>query len=481
MVNQSHARGGLPQSNHTDIWQRALQLLRDTLEGKVYETYLQDTHALEIRGGILHIGVPKPINLQTLKSTYHGRIQEAVRHSAQRPMEIEYRVAAKPEPTPIGLGRDDGSSMFSSSRGGQGKRSTVGEGERYFPVLRRDTTFERFIVGEANRIAHAGAMRVAHQPGDDMNPLFVHAPTGQGKTHLLEAIAHHTMHGYRVVYVNAEDYIRGFVDSAIHGSRAEFQDRFENAEILIVDDIQKLKRADGTQEEFFNLFNALISRDRQIVIASDVPPRRLENLMARLVTRFESGFVVRIDDADPTLCQAILERCAREYGVELDPETVQAIVERANGTVRSLLGAWKTVRLHAELEGVAITRTFVEQALAAHAPPETPRKAVQFRDILQAVSDVSGVSAATILGSEGKRLRTRQVTRPRHLVFYLSYTYLKVSYTDIAKLFGGMDHTSVMNGVLRVTNAIAGDGDDPGERWWRQSAAEVISRLGLVE
>ncbi len=475
MASPAPERRDRPQSDHAAIWRRALQQLQDALEANVIKTYFKGTHAIEIRGGTFFVGVANPINRQTLLERYHQQVQQAVHDAAGRPLEIEFRVAPMPQQDQISpdlAPADQPSSRMPliGSRNRQAGRA------RHYPVLSPNTTFERFIVGNSNQIAHAAAERVAAQPGRDMNPLFIHAPSGQGKTHLLEAIGHRVIHDYRLAYVNAEKYLRGFVDSVRFGTRPEFQEAFESAEILIVDDIEKIRSAEQAQEEFFNVFNELQRDGRQIVIASDMHPRRLMGLSDRLVTRFESGFVTKIDAADPALCRALLERCSREQQLTLNPDAAEAIAERSGGSVRTLLGRWNTVRVQAEIEREPISRALVERVLSEHETRPQRPQVLQIAELMAVVSDVTGVSPQQLIGTR----RTRDVTRPRHVIFYLAKQHLDKPLTQVGAEVGGRDHSTVINGHRKVEEALQREHPSPADRWFRQTVAEVRTRLGLV-
>lgn len=475
MPSPAPDRRDRPQSDHAAIWRRALRLLQDALEPNVIKTYFKGTHAIEIRGGTFFVGVANPINRQTLLERYHQQVHQAVREAAGRPLDIDFRVAPMPQQEQV---RADLAPADQDSSGMPllGSRSRQSGRTRYYPVLSPHTTFERFIVGNSNQIAHAAAERVAAQPGGDMNPLFIHAPSGQGKTHLLEAIGHRVIHDYRLAYVNAENYLRGFIASVRFGSRPEFQEAFESAEILIVDDIEKIRSAEQAQEEFFNVFNELQRDGRQIVIASDMHPRRLMGLSDRLVTRFESGFVTKIDAADRALCRALLDRCSREQQVTLNPDAAEAIVDRSAGSVRTLLGGWNTVRVQAEIERVPITRALVERSLSEHETRPQRPQVLQIAELMAAVSEVTGVSPQQLIGTR----RTRDVTRPRHVIFYLAKEHLDKPLTQVGAEVGGRDHSTVINGHRKVTEALQRQDPSPADRWFRQTVAEVRTRLGLV-
>ena len=467
---------GLHSGSHSDpyaIWQRAREILRASLDRETFATWFADIHAIEIRGGVLHVGAPSVIKLQTLRGSYYPQLAAAVREAAGRPIEIELRVAQQPEPAAAALEPRERADAGAETSPG---RSHPVQPARSRPVLKETATFDRFVQGASNQIAVAAARRVASHPGRDANPLFIYSASGLGKTHLLHAIAHRTLQERYTVLVDAEQYVRQFVASVGAGERAAFQEKYESAEVLIVDDIQKIAGKTQTQDEFFNVFNALHHLDRQIVIASDVPPRRLSGLSERLVTRFAGGLVVEINPPDLELRIAILQRTLRDddRGPALDEQSVQLIAERGGVDVRTLLGALKRVRMTAEFERTAVTPAFVLRALSDHAA-EAPRKTnLTVADLIAAAADVTGV-APDLFTSARKDQRT---ARARQIVMYLAATETELSLSVIGEALGGRDHSTVLHGRNKVTTQLGNPGG-PNAQWWIQRVSEIRSRLHL--
>ena len=477
MVDPQHARYEAQRPDHAAIWRRALERLRDAVDRQTFQTYFADTHAIEVRGGVLHIGVPQPINAQTLRANYYTHIGHAVRSEAGRPMEIELRVAPRPETTPSGRSATSADGphpqLHPSQRGEREETPAEQRARRTRPSLNPNHTFERFIVGNANAIAAAAAESAANFQDRDFNPLFIYAASGQGKTHLLEAVAHRTQDQHSTAYIDAERYVREFVASVVDGGRAKFQERYESSDVLIVDDIQKLGDKTGTQDEFFNLFNAVHRRGGQIVLASDVHPRLLASMAERLVTRFQSGFVCKIEDPDAVLCLAILTRASRDDGVQLDDDTARAIVERADGNVRSLLGAWRTVRLHAKLDGVPVDEHLARRVLAEHPPKTDARQRPTAQQVMVVVAAVTGVSPEMLRG----RRRDARTSRARHVLMHELDQHTDMKLQEIGQLLDGRDHSTVINGRDAVRKGLEAGGRAPEGAWFTRTIAEVRSRL----
>ena len=468
MVTRSARSLNDPHSDPRAIWQRTLELLRDSLDRETYETWFADTHAIEIRGGVLHVGVPTVIKLETLRGSYYPQLASAVRQAAGRSMEIELRVATRPEPVTQALDIPDADSPPLSERG------LPIQPARSRPSVLNQATFERFVEGTSNQIAVTASRRVAYHPGEDTNPLFIYANSGLGKTHLLHAIAHVTMQSHYTVLVDTESYVRQFVNSVGAGERAAFQQKYESAEVLIIDDVQKLGGKVQTQDEFFNVFNALHHRGRQIVIASDLPPRLLTGLGERLVTRFEGGLVVEINPPDLELRMAILQRKIRDWQLDIDESTIVMIAERGGTNVRSLLGALQRVRVFAESDRAPVTPGVVLRALAGHVPEEARKAKPTVAELIAAASDLTGVAPELFTAPR----KDRRTARARQLVMYLACHHTDLSLNAIGEALGGRDHSTVLHGRDKVEGLLARSGDAESQ-WWVQQISEIRSRLHL--
>ena len=469
MVTRSARSFGDPHSDHRAVWQRALQILRDSLDRETFDTWFADTHAIEIRGGVLHVGVPTVIKLETLRGSYYRQLAMAVRQASGRSMEIELRVAASPEPLPQALDLPTADERPLSA-----ERSLPIQPARSRPAVLNQATFERFVEGTSNQIAVTASRRVAFHPGEDTNPLFIYANSGLGKTHLLHAIAHVTMQSHYTVLADTESYVRQFVNSVGAGERAAFQEKYESAEVLIVDDVQKLGGKVQTQDEFYNVFNALHQRGRQIVIASDLPPRLLTGLSERLVTRFEGGLVVEINPPDLELRIAILQRKIRDWDMVVDEPTIHMIADRGGTNVRSLLGGLQRVRVFAESERSPVTPGVVMRALAGHVQEELRKAKPTVPELIAAASDITGVAPELFTAVR----KDRRTARARQLVMYLACHHTDLSLNAIGEALGGRDHSTVLHGRDKVERLLANSSDAEAQ-WWIQQVSEIRSRLHL--
>lgn len=461
-----------------ETWRRALEQLRDALPTNTFETWFEGTRPIEYRGGTLRIGVEKAITREMLLANYFTAIKAAVSEAAGRTVEIEFAVLGpsdRTEPAPEG---SEPESPIDAPEG-EPARAVEAAVPRTRPVLEDSNTLDNFVVGNSNRIAHAAAVRVAETPGEGNNPLFLYSESGLGKTHLLEGIAHVTSQRLHTIYITAENYLREYVAAIKAGGdhRARFQERYESADVLLVDDIQMLAGKEGTQEEFFNLFNALHVAKRQIVVSSDMPPERMPELPERLVTRFQGGLIAEIEKPNLELRMAILAEKSRKEGLGLEEPVLQLIAERAAHNVRELRGALTRVKLFAKVERAEITLELAQQALENRQFMRAERKTPRTEEIIATTATVTQMPIEVFAA----RRKDKRAAQARHIAMYVIREHLGLPYKEIGMLFGGRDHSTVLHGWEKVRDILAAEPSDLDsvDKETPRMLAEVRAQLGL--
>jgi chromosomal replication initiator protein len=331
-------------------------------------------------------------------------------------------------------------------------------------------TFEQFVIGEGNRFAHAAALAVAELPAQAYNPLFLHGPPGLGKTHLLHAVGNYVARygsGLDVRYATIEEFTSEFVDSIRRGRTGAFKERFRNADVVLIDDVQFLAGRTKTREEFFHTFNALLDSGRQLVISSDRSPEELPDLEARLAERFRAGLVVGLDPPPAPVRRAILAKRARIDGVEVSPEVLREIAERVDSSIRALEGALIRVVAYASLKDEPATPALVRHVLHRLGQDRKP-DACGLSEIIDATAQEFGVARAALLA----RGRQRGVAQARQVAMYLARELTTHNFSEIGRGIGGRDHTTVLHAVNRVSGALESDPDV------RDSVDNLRRRLG---
>ncbi|MDX1991322.1 MAG: chromosomal replication initiator protein DnaA [bacterium] len=318
--------------------------------------------------------------------------------------------------------------------------------------------FDRFVVNGSNRLAYEAARAVAENPAKYYNPLLLYGSVGLGKTHLLHAIAHTCRaHGLRVIYVPSEAFTNDLVDSIRHKTTAMFRERYRSVDVLLVDDVQFMAGKESTQEEFFHTFNALYTFNKQIVLVSDRPPRELNSLEDRLRSRFEGGLAVDVQPLELESRLAILEMWARERGVILPMDAMQAIAERARSNVRELEGLFNQAITKAHLEQRPVTMQVVEAALERHERPRQHRirKGVTMDQVIEAVAAHFDLYPEDITG-KGRSTRLNQA---RQVAMFLVRELTDVPLVQIGDVFGGRSHTTVLHGCNKMAEEMERDAE----------------------
>jgi chromosomal replication initiator protein len=320
--------------------------------------------------------------------------------------------------------------------------------------LNPNYTFDRFVIGSGNRLAHGAALAVAEAPSEAYNPLFLHGPPGLGKTHLLAAIANYlraNAPGLSVRYTTAESFTNEFVGALKSAGAEGFKVRYRDIDVLLIDDVQCLEGKPATEEEFFHTFNALYESGSQLVLSADRIPSELSTLASRLRDRFEWGLTVAVEPPNLATRLTVLRRLVQEAGVEIaDGNALHELANRIDVNVRQLHGALTRVLAHASL----MARPLSTELIAEVIPRGRSLQATSVEEIQQRVAEGYGISRAELVGSS----RAATPLRARQVAIFLTRELTDLSLPQIGRLYGGRDHSTVLNSLRRVEAGLA---DDP--------------------
>jgi chromosomal replication initiator protein len=319
--------------------------------------------------------------------------------------------------------------------------------------LNEKYTFDTFVIGASNRFSHAAAVAVAEAPARAYNPLFIWGDSGLGKTHLLHAVGHYCQRlfpGMRVRYVSTEEFTNDFINSLRDDRKVAFQRRYRDIDVLLVDDIQFLEGKEGTQEEFFHTFNTLHNANKQIVVSSDRPPKRLETLEDRMRTRFEWGLITDIQPPELETRIAILRKKAAQDRLAVPGDVLEFIAERIERNIRELEGALIRVTAFASLNRQPVDTQLAEIVLR-DLIPDSAASEITAPTIMAVVADFFGVTMDELCGP-GK---TKALAQSRQIAMYLCRELTDLSLPRIGQTFGGRDHTTVMHADKKIRNEIA--------------------------
>ena len=327
--------------------------------------------------------------------------------------------------------------------------------------LNAEYTFDTFVVGSSNNLAHAASLAVAESPGEIYNPLYIYGGAGLGKTHLMHSIAHFILKNNpkaKIRYVTSETFINEFVDSIRNknnSSPADFRNKYRELDVLLIDDIQFIIGKEGTQEEFFHTFNTLYENKKQIVIASDKPPKDIDNLEDRLRSRFEVGLIVDIQMPDFETRMAILRKKEELMHINIDNEIIKYIATNIKSNIRELEGALTKIVAMSRLQGQlnkgqsSIDLAMAEGLLKDHITPDGPKE-ITPELIISTVAEHFGITNIEIASQK----KNKEIVFPRQIAMYLCRTMTEAPLKNIGEYLGGRDHTTIMHGIDKISTEL---------------------------
>lgn len=314
--------------------------------------------------------------------------------------------------------------------------------------LNPNYTFDNFVIGETNKHAHAAAVAVAESPAKAFNPLFLYSGAGLGKTHLMHSIGNYVLKHYpelKVFYVPSVNFTNEIIEAIRKGKTKEFRDKYQQIDVILIDDIQFLIGKERTQEEFFHIFNYLRDNGKQIVLSSDKPPKDIETLEERLRTRFEWGVTVDIQPPDYETRMAILQNKAELDGLVIPNDVMQYIASNIKSSIREIEGALNKICVYANLERAPITLELAEISLKDLISNDAV-KSITLELIIKTVSDHYNVSYDDLLSTK----RSKDIAYPRQVAMYLCRHLTNHSLQEIGNALGDRDHSTVMNGIKKI-------------------------------
>jgi chromosomal replication initiator protein len=441
----------LETASANEVWQECLRVLRDRLSTPSSRTWFEETHPVSLSDETITLRAPSKFAKEWLEQRYAGVLQDALAAAAGRNLRVEILVPSNGAVN--GSSNGSGGAVLLAPPPVVPDQSFQVPAEAPDPPLSSKYTFESFIIGPSNILAHAAAMAVAEAPANAYNPLFIYGGAGLGKTHLLQAIGSHAMQLYghlTVKYVSSETFTNQFIN-AIKDDRMEaFQRRYRENDILLVDDIQFLEGKERTQEEFFHTFNALHAANKQIVISSDRPPKGIATLEDRLRSRFEWGLIADVGFPDLETRIAILRKKAEIDRLEVCEDVLTYIASRVESNVRELEGALIRVVAYSSLNKRTITLELAEEVLGGLFP-SSGAEPVRVETIMSETAGYFGVSLEDLRSHN----RSRSLVQARQIAMYLVRDLTNLSLPKIGEAFGGRDHTTVLHAMGKIRQLLS--------------------------
>ncbi len=438
-------------------WVRILDALEKKVNRHSYDTWLKPTRYSHADKGVLFVRVPTA-EFRTVGDKYADLIQEAIDNLGLDYQDVKF-VTAEDDPSNTPIRHNGGLSM--GTAGAQVAAAASFHTQARFDwdsaaQLNPRYTFDAFVIGSGNQFAHAACQAVAERPSKAYNPLFLYGGVGMGKTHLMQAIGHEVKMRQpqaAICYVSSEKFTNEMINSLRYDKMSSFRDKFRNVDVLLIDDIQFLAQKERTQEEFFHTFNALHESMKQIVIASDRPPKELAEVEDRLRSRFEWGLIADIQPPDLETKVAILQKKAEQEKVTLPTDVALFIASNIRSNVRELEGALIRLVAHSSLIGAEITLPYTQQVLKNFIDSQARR--VTIESIQKAVAEQFGLRLVEIKAKNN----SRSIVYPRQIAMYLSKHLTEASLPEIGRQFGGKHHTTVLHSVDKIEEVRKGDKD----------------------
>jgi chromosomal replication initiator protein len=409
--------GGEVENIFTDILDRA-----KTLDPVNTRNWFDNLSPVRLTGGLLEIKCPDEACAQFLQDNCRNAFIKAAQQITGHLVTVQF--------SPNGH-----------------RPGSNGEQYREKSTLHPDYTFENFVVGPCNRLAHASCIAISQSPGNTYNPLFVYGNSGLGKTHLLHAVCHEMKRKSATAVIwllSCEEFVNRFIQAIEQGDLPGFQNRFRSADALVIDDIQFLSEREQSQEEFFHTFNALYSNGKQIILSADRPPSEMPSLEDRLISRFNWGLVARIDPPSYETRIAIVQKKAHLRGLAVNEEVAGYVARKVHANIRELEGALTTIYAVSMTTGKEITLEIAQTALEGQI--DAALKHIRISDITDVVARHFNIRLADLQSKK----RNQSIAEPRQICMYLARQLTKHSLEEIGGHLGGRDHTTVMHACGKI-------------------------------
>lgn len=437
----------------SNVWQSVLGEIEVSVSRGAYITWFKNTRLLRRDNDKLVVGVANVFIKQQLEKKFQHLINEVLEKNGISSPQIEYKIhsALNPKkeidrPTTDNIRKLQTSATASKA---PVKTRSNALSHAYRQGLNQRYTFDNFIVGSGNELAHAACQAIAANPGHKYNPLFLYGGVGIGKTHLMQAVGNAVLQkktDARVVYVSSEQFLQEFVDALRYKKITDFADFYRGADVLIVDDIQFIAGKEKVQEEFFHTFNALHQANKQIIISSDKPPSEISTLEERLRSRFAWGMSIDMQAPDYETRCAILQTKAQTQGFELDNDIVEHLATHVSSNIRELEGALNRILAWCEMRGLEPTLGIAASLLGAS---QTRPKHINAKQIIERTAKHFQIAMEDIMGPK----RDKDIVVPRQVAMYMLRSELHMSFPKIARELGRKDHTTAIHSVEKIDRA----------------------------
>lgn len=432
--------------DNKQLWDSVLVELELAVSKANFNTWFKDTRIARQEEGIVHVAVPNLFVKDWLATKYHKTILRILRTLNEQIRSLDFVVSRDDHRKPV----------VETVRASTAPELPLAE----FLINKEDNlnprySFESFVIGPFNELAHSAAQAVIKRPGISYNPLFIYGATGHGKTHLIQAIGNQMKVAYpgkKVFYLTSEKFALDFFNAMQAGSDRinQFKEKYRRYDVLIMDDIQFFAKKEKTQEELFHLFNTLYDSNKQIIFSSDKHPNLIPDIEERLKGRFAAGMAVDIPAPDHESRMAIIEAKAKLGNVSLSPEVLDFLASSVEGNVRDIEGVINSVGCQSQLKGRDLTVLEVKNLIKNNIKP---KRTVSVKELIYIISNFYNINEESIT----QKTRRKEVVRPRQLIMYILREDFNISYPSIGEKLGGRDHTTVIHSCEKIKNDLKTD------------------------
>ena len=470
---------------HIEAWDRCLKVIKDNIYHQSYKTWFEPIKPIRLDGDVLTIQVPSQFFYEWLEEHYVDLLKRTIRSEIGPNAKLEYSImvdggARGQEPQTVSMPQNQGKKSsgvevsVSADVGRNIKNPFVIPGLKQMNIdsqLNQNLTMETFIEGECNRLARSAGLAVAQKPGGtSFNPLMIYGDVGLGKTHLIQAIGNEVQTNFgnkTVLYVSSEAFTNQFIEAIKDNTVNQFLNFYQLVDVLVIDDVQFFSKKEKTQEIFFHIFNQLHQKGKQLILSSDRPPREIEGIEERLLSRFKWGLTADLTAPDYETRLAILEQKMHNDGVELPQEVIEYMAYNIKSSIRELEGAMISILAHASFSkrevGLTLAKEIVNNFTSRGA------RELTIEQIHEVVCDQFQVDKEQVRS----KTRKREVVQARQLTMYLSKSCTNSSLKQIGKFFNGRDHSTVIHANQAVSNLLETDAE------FRKQVEEVKKRMKI--
>ncbi|MEA4846896.1 MAG: chromosomal replication initiator protein DnaA [Clostridiaceae bacterium] len=420
-------------SQTIEIWEKTLNVIKVELTEVSFNTWLKAIQPVSIRENLFTFSVPDDFTKGILEARYSKLIKNALKQVASEYYDIRFIIPTE----------ENYDSIMT-------ERNEINQSEESVnSSLNPKYTFETFVIGNSNRLAHAASVAVAESPAKAYNPLFIYGGVGLGKTHLMHAIGHYILKQNirsKVVYISSETFTNELINSIRDDRNNEFRSKYRNVDVLLIDDIQFIAGKESTQEEFFHTFNSLYEANKQIIISSDRPPKEIRTLEERLRSRFEQGLIADIQPPDLETRIAILKKKAKSENLSISDNVMLLIAKKIHSNIRELEGALIRVVAYSSLTNGEINEDLANEALKDILSNSKPKKIT-----VSSIKDVVGNYYNMKIEDFNAKKRNKSIVLPRQIAMFLCRELTDLSLPKIGEEFG-RDHTTIIHACEKISS-----------------------------